>query len=75
MKYYFFMLDDKAIHALKRVDLEADPIVLERWDTESRKWIFSPETISITGLGSDADLYKEITLQEAESFMKKKPGD
>jgi len=39
--------------------MNSSPIVLERWN--GRKWIFSPETISITGLGSDADNYKEIT--------------
>jgi len=58
MRYYIYMIDGVS-GSLRRVDMNSSPIVLERWN--GRKWIFSPETISITGLGSDADNYKEIT--------------
>ncbi len=71
IKYYFYMIDN-VIGSLKRVNLDSDPIILERWDAETRKWIFSPETIAITGLGSDADSYKEISKQEAEKYIKKR---
>ena len=53
------MIDDVA-GSLRRVDMDSTPIVLERWDGE--KWVFSPETIAVTGLGSDADNYKEIVI-------------
>lgn len=59
MKYYIYMIDDVA-GSLRRVDMDSTPIVLERWDGE--KWVFSPETIAVTGLGSDADNYKEIVI-------------
>jgi len=62
------MVDDVS-GSLRRVDMDSTPIVLERWDGE--KWVFSPETIVVTGLGSDADNYKEITKQEAEKYKKK----
>ncbi|GAG25357.1 unnamed protein product [marine sediment metagenome] len=57
MKYYVYMID-KVKGSLRRVDMDSDPIVLERWD--GREWVFSPETIAVTGLGSDADNYEEI---------------
>jgi hypothetical protein len=50
--------------------MDSKPIVLERWD--DGEWVFSPETIAVTGLGSDADNYKEITKQEAEKYIKKR---
>ena len=50
--------------------MDSDPIVLERW--EDGEWVFSPETIAVTGLSSDADNYKKITKREAEKYMKKK---
>ena len=71
MRYYFYMVDN-TIGSLRRVDMDSDPIVLERWVATADKWVLSPETIAITGLGSDADAYKEITKQEAEKYMKKK---
>ncbi len=69
IKYYFYMLGD-VIGSLRRVDMEATPIILDRWD--DGKWVLSPETIAMTGLGSDADNYQEITKKEAEQYMKKK---
>jgi len=69
MDYYFYMVDD-VIGSLRRVDMKAKPIVLERWD--GKKWVFSAETIAVSGLGSDADNYKKISKQEAEKYMKKK---
>ena len=71
MQYYFYMVDN-TIGSLRRVDMNSDPIVLERWIAKADKWVLSPETIAVTGLGSDADAYKEITKQEAEKYMKKK---
>lgn len=68
MQYYFYMAG-KVIGSLRRVDMKANPIVLERWN--AGKWVFSPETIAITGLGSDANLYKEITKEEADKYIKK----
>ena len=68
IKYYFYMLGD-VIGSLRRVDMEATPIVLERWD--DGKWVFSPETLAVTGLASDADNYKEISKQEAEKHITK----
>ena len=62
MKYYIYMIDNVA-GSLRRVDLKTSPVILERWD--GKKWVFSPETIAMTGLGSDADNYKEITKEEA----------
>lgn len=59
MKYYIYMIDDVA-GSLRRVNLNSNPIVLERWD--GKKWVFSPETIAVTGLSSDADNYKEIAI-------------
>jgi len=69
MEYYFYMVDS-VIGSLRRVDMNANPIVLERW--VDGKWVFCAETIAVTGLGSDADNYKKITKQEAEKYMKKK---
>ena len=69
MKYYIYMVD-KTEGSLRRVDMDSDPIVLERW--VDGKWVFSPETIGVRGFASDADNYKEITKQEAEEYMKKK---
>ncbi len=66
--YYIYMIEDVA-GSLRRVDMDSDPIVLERWDGE--KWVFSPETIAVRGFASDADNYKEITKQEAEKYKKK----
>jgi len=43
-------------------------VVLERWD--GKKWVFSPETLAISGFASDADNYKEITKQVAEEYIK-----
>ena len=71
MKYYIYMIEDVA-GSVFRVDMDSDPIVLERWDVATQKWVFSPETIAVTGLGSDADNYKEITKQEAEKYIKKR---
>ena len=59
MKYYIYMIDGVA-GSLFRVDLDSHPIILERWD--GRKWIFSPETIAVTGLASDCDNYIEIAI-------------
>lgn len=69
MKYYIYMIED-VVGSLLRVDMDSSPIVLERWDGE--KWVFSPETIAVTGLASDADNYKEITKREAEKYIKKR---
>jgi len=69
MEYYIYMIDEIE-GSLRRVDMNSSPVVLERWD--DGKWIFSPETIAVTGLGSDADNYKEITKQEAEKYIKKR---
>ncbi len=71
MKYYFYMAGD-TIGSLRRVDFDSDPIVLERWDAKTRKWVFSPETIAITGLGSDADAHEEISKEEADKYIKKR---
>ena len=71
MKYYFYMAGD-TIGSLRRVDFDSDPIILERWDEEAKEWVFSPDTIAITRLGSDADAYKEISKQGAEKYMKKR---
>ena len=60
------------IGSLRRVDFDSDPIILERWDEEAKEWVFSPDTIAITGLGSDADAYKEISKQEAEKYIKER---
>ena len=59
MRYYTYMIDGVA-GSLRRVDMDSSPIVLERWN--GKKWVFSPETIAMTGLGSDADNYKEIVI-------------
>lgn len=56
--------------SLRRVDMDSKPIVLERW--HDGKWVFSPETLAVTGLASDADNYKEISKQEAEKYIKKR---
>ena len=69
MEYYIYMIDEIE-GSLRRVDMNSSPVVLERWD--DGKWIFSPETIAVTGLGSDADNYKEITKREAEKYIKKR---
>ena len=50
--------------------MDSDPIVLERW--EDGEWVFSPDTIAVTGLASDADNYKKITKREAEEYIKKR---
>ncbi len=68
IKYYIYMIED-VVGSLFRVDLDANPIILERW--ADRKWVFDPETIAVTGLASDADNYKEITKKEAEKYKKK----
>ena len=67
MKYYFYVSGD-TIGSLRRVNMESDPIILERWDGE--KWVFSPDTIGVTGLASDADEYKEVSKKDAEKYMK-----
>lgn len=69
MKYYIYMFDDVE-GSLRRVDMDSKPIVLERW--HDGKWVFSAETLAVTGLASDADNYKEITKQEAEKYIKKR---
>ncbi|MBA7703803.1 hypothetical protein ES703_112597 [subsurface metagenome] len=69
MEYYIYMIDEIE-GSLRRVDMNSSPVVLERWD--DGKWIFSPETIAVTGLGSDADNYKKITKREAEKYIKKR---
>ena len=69
IKYYFYVMGD-VVGSLRRVDMESTPIVLERWD--DGKWVFSPETIAMTGLGSDAENYQEITKKEAEKYIKKR---
>jgi len=69
MKYYFYMVG-KTIGSLRRTDMDAKPIVLERW--EDGKWVFAPETLAVTGLGGDADNYEEITKREADQYIKKR---
>ena len=69
MEYYIYMIDEIE-GSLRRVDMNSSPVVFERWD--DGKWIFSPETIAVTGLGSDADNYKKITKREAEKYIKKR---
>jgi len=69
MEYYIYMIDEIE-GSLRRVDMNSSPVVLERWD--DGKWIFSAETIAVTGLGSDADNYKKITKREAEKYIKKR---
>ena len=66
MRYYIYMIDGVA-GSLRRVDMNSSPIILERWD--GKKWVFSPETIAITGFASDADNYKEITKRVAEEYI------
>ena len=46
MEYYIYMIEIEG--SLRRVDMNSSPVVLERWD--DGKWIFSPETIAVTGL-------------------------
>jgi len=67
MRYYIYMIDGVA-GSLRRVDMNSSPVVLERWD--GKKWIFSPETIAVTGFASDADNYKKITKRVAEEYIK-----
>ena len=67
MRYYVYAIDG-VVGSLRRVDMNSNPVVLERWD--GKKWIFSPETIAITGFASDADNYKEITKRVAEEYIK-----
>lgn len=67
MRYYIYMIDGVA-GSLRRVDMKSSPVVLERWD--GKKWIFSPETLAISGFASDADNYKEITKRVAEEYIK-----
>jgi len=69
MEYYIYMIEEIE-GSLRRVDMNSSPVVLERWD--DGKWIFSPETIAVTGLASDADNYKKITKREAEKYIKKR---
>lgn len=69
MEYYIYMIDEIE-GSLRRVDMNSSPVVLERWD--DGKWIFSPETIAVTGLASDSDNYKKITKREAEKYIKKR---
>jgi len=69
MKYYLYIIEG-VVGSLFRVDLDANPIILERW--AQGKWVFDPETLAVTGLASDADNYKEITKQEAEKYIKKR---
>ena len=72
MKYYFVMIDEKTIAGLERADIESNPIVLERWDKATGKWVFNPDTYSgVSGFSSDADNYKEVTKQEADKYRKK----
>jgi len=67
MRYYIYMIDGVA-GSLRRVDMNSSPIILERWD--GKKWVFSPETLAISGFASDADNYKEITKRVAEEYIK-----
>lgn len=62
------MVGDKTVGSLRRVNMESDPIVLERWDGE--EWVFSPGTIGLTGLASDADDYKEVSKAEADKYKR-----
>ena len=63
MRYYIYMIEDVS-GSLFRVDMDSDPIILERWD--GKKWVFSPNTIGIFGFASDADNYIEITKEARE---------
>ena len=70
MKYYLYMIG-KVVGSLRRVDLDPDVLILDRRDHRTRTWIPTPSMISITGLGSDADAFKEISKQEADRIIKK----
>ena len=70
MKYYLYMIG-KAAGSLRRVDLDPDVLILDRRDHKKRRWISTPSMISITGLGSDADAFKEISKREADEIIKR----
>jgi len=65
MKYYIYKAGN-ANGSLIRVDMDSNPVVLER--LLDGKWVFSPAIIGITGLGSNGDAYVEITEQEARKI-------
>jgi hypothetical protein len=70
MTYYLYELAGYV--SLRRIDLDADPIVTERWDGVKGCWVDSPSTIAVTGLSSDDSLFREISLSEAEEFKQRR---
>jgi len=69
MQYYFYMSESDII-SVHRVDLEAEPIVLERWDGKAWKW--HPATLDVIGFSSNAFNFEETTKAKAEKYIWKK---
>jgi uncharacterized membrane protein YgcG len=69
MRYFLYEL--AGYKSLRRMDLDVDPVVTERWDFDKKQWLDSPGTIAATGLGDDCFFYKEISVSEAEDFQKR----
>jgi len=61
MRYFEYRLDDGVPRSLFRVDLDADPIVLERWSPETKTWEWEPIAFdAVAGLASDEQNYHEV---------------
>ena len=60
------MVGDK-LGSIRRVDMQADPVVLERWDDEKKAWVWSPSSVvAVSGFASDTLGYREMTADEAQ---------
>ncbi|MBA7521146.1 hypothetical protein ES705_13249 [subsurface metagenome] len=68
MKYYIYMIEN-IVGSIIRIDLEANPIVLERFNR--KRWYFDPEVLNALGMSSDCTNYEEITKRGAEQYIKK----
>ena len=69
MRYFVYKAGEK-IGSLRRVNMAADPVVLQRWD--GKKWIWSPSSIdAVSGFASDTGNYQEVTAAKAKEITGK----
>lgn len=55
---------------LRRLDMESDPVVLERWDFKTGSWVWDAKVLdAVSGFSEWEPDYVEITEEEAKEYL------
>lgn len=70
MRYFFYLADKNKVESVRRLDMDSDPIVLERWN--GTDWEWWPTTMdAVSPYSSDQESYREVSKDDSDKFIEK----